>query len=99
MATLQTELAELSRPALWELVRVETASGIYVGRVYIPRGKRRLSDVLADKRPFLNLRDVTTGGGDAPAPFVAIAKSHVLCVRVLNEEEQEQYVRDRGYVR
>jgi hypothetical protein len=98
MATVEMELSEQGRPFQWELVRVETATGIYVGRLYIPRNKRRLSDVLDDRRPFLNLRDVTTGNGEAPEPFVALGKSHVLCVRLLNASEQEQYVRDRGYI-
>jgi hypothetical protein len=83
---------------MWELVRVETARSVYVGRLFIPRDKTRLSDVLGDDRPFLHLRDVTTGSGGAPEPFIALGKSHVLSVRLLNAVEQEQYVRDRGYV-
>jgi hypothetical protein len=39
------------------------------------------------------------GTGEAPEPFVALGKTHVLSVRLLNSIEQEQYVRDRGYVR
>lgn len=66
-------------------VRVETESGVLVGKVYIAHGRGRVSDVLSDERPFLNLTDVTSAEGAAPEPFVAVNKRHILTLRVLDE--------------
>jgi hypothetical protein len=97
MSIAKVELAQECPHATWELVRVETSTAVYFGRLYVP-GKDRLSDVLADERPFLHLRDVTTGEAEGPEPYTALSKSHIRNVRLLNEREQTQYVMDRGYV-
>jgi hypothetical protein len=71
--------------ARWATVRIETDSGVYVGRVFVPETKKRLSDVLCDDRPFINLTEVTINGGGIIEPFVAVNKHYVKTVRVLNE--------------
>lgn len=71
----------------WARVRVETADGVYIGRLYIPENKKRLSDVLCDERPFLSLTEVSREGSQVHEPFVAINKIFVRTVRVLEESE------------
>jgi uncharacterized protein DUF6812 len=71
--------------ARWAKVRIETADAVYVGLMYIPETKKRLSDVLCDDRPFIALTEVTREGTDAHEPFVAINKSFVRTVRVLSD--------------
>lgn len=66
-------------------VRVETDSGTFVGKVYVAHGKGRVSDVLSDERPFLNLTDVMVGGSGPAEAFVAINKRYVRTLRVLDE--------------
>ena len=73
--------------ARWATVRIETEGAVYVGRVFVPETKKRLSDVLCDDRPFLNMTDVTINDGDQVEPFVAINKTFVKSVRVLHEED------------
>jgi hypothetical protein len=75
--------------ARWATVRIETEGAVYVGRIYVPETKKRLSDVLCDDRPFLNMTEVTIGDAEQVEPFVAVNKSFVKSVRVLNEEEAE----------
>ncbi len=70
-------------------MRVETEGTVYVGRIYVPETKKRLSDVLCDDRAFLNLTEVTIGNSDHVEPFVAVNKTFVKSVRVLHEEEAE----------
>jgi len=73
--------------ARWATVRIETEGAVYVGRVFVPETKKRLSDVLCDDRPFLNLTDVTINDSEQMEPFVAVNKTFVKSVRVLHEEE------------
>jgi hypothetical protein len=73
--------------ARWTTVRIETEGAVYVGRVYVPETKKRLSDVLCDDRPFLNMTDVSINDGDVIEPFVALNKTFVKSVRVLHEED------------
>jgi hypothetical protein len=73
--------------ARWEVVRVETEGCVYVGRVYVPETKKRLSDVLCDDRTFLNMTEVTINGSAAIEPFVALNKSFVKSVRVILAEK------------
>jgi len=73
--------------ARWATVRVETEGCVYVGRVYIPETKKRLSDVLCDDRPFLNLTEVTINSATVVEPFVALNKSFIKSVRVVSEED------------
>jgi hypothetical protein len=72
--------------AKWSLVSIETENATYVGRVYVPETKRRLSDVLCDERPFVNLTDVSINGRTPSEPFVAVNKSCIRTVRVLQDE-------------
>jgi hypothetical protein len=71
--------------ARWATVRIETDNATYVGRVFVPETKKRLSDVLCDERPFISLTEVSINEADAVEPFVAINKSFVRTVRVLHE--------------
>jgi hypothetical protein len=75
--------------ARWATVRIETDSASYVGRLYVPDSKRRLSDVLCDDRPFLNMTEVTINDSHQVEPFVALNKRFIRTVRVLNEGESE----------
>jgi hypothetical protein len=69
------------------LVRIETDSGTFVGRVYVAHGKGRVSDVLSDERPFLNLTEVKSGEAGPAEAFVAINKRCIRTLRVLDEGE------------
>jgi hypothetical protein len=73
--------------AKWATVRVETEGATYVGRLYVPDSKRRLSDVLCDDRPFVNLTQVTINDSAVLEPFVALNKAYIRTVRILNEGE------------
>ncbi len=73
--------------ARWSTIRVETEGAVYVGRVYIPETKKRLSDVLCDDRPFISLTEVSINEGEAVEEFVAVNKQFVKTVRVLHEGE------------
>jgi len=75
--------------ARWSTVRIETDSNVYVGRLFIPETKRRLSDVLCDERAFINLTEVSINDSDTLEPFVAVNKNFVRTVRVLHEGEPE----------
>jgi hypothetical protein len=82
-------LGRVAQPR-WATVRVETDNAVYVGRVYVPETRKRLSDLLSDDRPFLNLTDVTINGEEStPEPYVAINKRDVRTMRVLDEGEAE----------
>jgi hypothetical protein len=73
--------------ARWVTVRVETEGSVYEGRLYVPETKKRVSDVLCDDRPFLNMVDVTINGATETESFVALNKSFVKSVRVLADSE------------
>ena len=75
--------------AKWSTVRIEIEGAVYVGRVYVPETKKRLSDVLCDERPFILLTEVSTNDSERIEGFVAINKSHVKTVRVLCEGEAD----------
>ena len=92
MATLATTAARpgfmgYAARAKWSTVRIEVDGGSYVGRVYVPETKKRLSDVLCDERPFILLTEVSVNDSERVESFVAINKSHVKTVRVLDEGE------------
>jgi len=76
--------------ARWATVRIETEGGIYVGRVFVPETKKRLSDVLCDDRPFISLTEVSINDGETHEAFVALNKNFVKTVRVLDEGSPEQ---------
>jgi hypothetical protein len=79
----------------WAVVRVETEGAVYVGRLFIPETKKRLSDVLCDDRPFLNMTDVTINHSSTVEAFVAVNKAFVKNVRVI-EEDDPRVVQMRG---
>lgn len=82
--TAASSLGSSPRPK-WSLVSIETESATYVGRVYVPETQRRLSDVLCDDRPFVNLIDVAINGRE-PEKFVAVNKTCIQTVRVLDDD-------------
>jgi hypothetical protein len=73
--------------ARWATVRVETDGATYVGRVFVPETKRRLSDVLADERMFISLTEVSINDADVVEPFIAVNKQYIRTIRVLNDGE------------
>jgi hypothetical protein len=76
--------------ARWATVNIETDGGhSYVGRIYVPETKKRVSDVLGDDRPFLFVTEVSMGNSEVVEPFLAINKRFVKTVRVLHDGEPE----------
>jgi hypothetical protein len=73
--------------ARWATVRIETEGTVYVGRIFVPETKKRLSDVISDERMFLNLTQVSVNDSAAVEAFVALNKQYVKTIRVLNESE------------
>jgi len=73
--------------ARWATVRIETEGTVYVGRIFVPETKKRVSDVIADERMFLNLTQVSVNDSSAVEAFVALNKQYVKTIRVLNESE------------
>ncbi len=71
-------------------VRIETESGVYVGKVYVPHGRGRVSDVLVDDRAFLSLTDVTCNESATIEAYVAINKRHIRTLRILDEADEGQ---------
>jgi len=79
--------------ARWATVRIETEGTVYVGRIFVPETKKRLSDVISDERMFLNLTQVSVNDSAAVEPFVALNKQYVKTIRVINESEATPTVR------
>ena len=75
--------------ARWATVKIETDTAIYVGRLYVPETKKRVSDVLSDERQFLSLTEVTVNHTSEVEPFVAINKNYVRTLRVVHEGDVE----------
>lgn len=73
--------------ARWATVRVETDGATYVGRVYVPETKRRLSDVLADERMFISMTEVSINDAEVVEPFIAVNKQYIRTIRVINDGE------------
>ena len=71
--------------ARWAMVKVETDTSTYVGRLHIPETKKRVSDVISDDRQFLSLTDVRVNNEGDLEPFMAINKSIVRTLRILQE--------------
>jgi hypothetical protein len=92
-AAVPTYTPERSRFAT---VRVETDGGIYVGRIYVPDTNRRVSDVLADDRQFLSLTDVRVNEGEHVEAYMAVNKSFVRTLRILDEGGTDGSVLRRG---
>ena len=89
MATLMTGKANVlgytAERARWATIRVETDGGVYVGRMCVPQAHLRVSDVLADDRQFLSLTDVRVNDGDQAEAFMAVNKSFIRTLRILDE--------------
>ena len=79
--------------ARWATVRIETDSATYVGRLYVPETKKRVSDVLSDERQFLSLAEVSMNGSPQIEPFVAVNKNFIRTLRVLQEGDVEPVTR------
>lgn len=75
--------------AKWATIRIETEDAVYVGRVYVPETKKRLSDVLCEERPFLMVTEVSVNDSENVERFVAISKRYIKTVRVLDEGEAD----------
>ncbi len=75
--------------ARWSTLQIETDNHLYVGRVYVPETRKRVTDVLEDDRGFLFLTEVSVDRGEDVEPFLAINKRFVKTVRVLHDGEPE----------
>ncbi len=71
--------------ARWATIKVETDGGMYVGRMCVPEAGQRVSDVLGDDRQFLSLTEVRVNGSDQVEAFMAVNKSFIRTLRVLDE--------------
>jgi hypothetical protein len=93
MATLLSAtrpgISGYAQKARWATVRIETEGAVYVGRMFVPETKKRLSDVLCDDRQFLNITDVTINDSSFVEPFVALNKAFVRSVRIVQEDAVE----------
>jgi hypothetical protein len=89
MEVRRPELTSSYSPARarWATVRIETEGTVYVGRIFVPETKKRLSDVISDERMFLNLTQVSVNDSASVEAFVALNKQYVKTIRVLNESE------------
>lgn len=85
----RTNAAGVVSQATWPTVRIETDLATYVGQVCVPATTRRLSDVLADERPFLHLVQVQINDGCEREPFLALNKSFIRTVRIVDEGKGE----------
>jgi hypothetical protein len=81
-ADVHTYTPELSR---WATIRVETDGGIYVGKICVPDARLRVSDILADDRQFLSLTEVRVNDGEQAEAFMAVNKSFIRTLRILDE--------------
>ncbi len=75
--------------ATWPTVRIETDLATYLGQVCVPSTTRRLSDVLADERPFLHLVEVQINDSSEREPFLALNKRFIRTVRIVDEGKGE----------
>lgn len=94
MATMaamkQASVGYIPGRARWAVVRVEVGEAIYVGRLYVPETKKRVSDILSDERQFISLIDVSINHGREVESFVAINKQHIRTIRIVNEGHPEE---------
>lgn len=81
-ADVLTYTPELSR---WATIRVETDGGVYVGKICVPDARLRVSDILADDRQFLSLTEVRVNDGEQAEAFMAVNKSFIRTLRILDE--------------
>jgi hypothetical protein len=78
--------------ASWPTVRIETDGATYEGQVCVPETKRRLTDALADDRPFLHLVQVSINGAVEREPFLALNKRFIRTVRIVDEGKRAELV-------
>jgi hypothetical protein len=88
-AGILTYAPERSERSRWATIRVETDGGVYVGRICVPEARLRVSDVLADDRQFLSLTDVHVNDGEEKEAFMAVNKSFIRTLRILDEGTAE----------
>ena len=81
-ASTRTDPAGFLRRAL---VRIETDACVYVGRLCVGAATHRVSDVLADDSQFLSLTDVRVNEGDQVQAYMALNKSFIRTLRILDE--------------
>jgi hypothetical protein len=84
MAT-SIEFKTVGSRARWERIQVDTDAASYVGKIYIPETRKRLSDLLCDERPFINLTDVSVNESEKLEDYLAINKQFVRTIRILRE--------------
>lgn len=89
LVTARVNQAPLSIRARWATVRVETEDHVYVGRLYVPETKKRVSEVLSDERLFINLTEVAMDDSHETESYVAINKRYIRTIRVLDEGRPE----------
>jgi hypothetical protein len=78
--------------ASWPTVRIETDGATYEGQICVPETKRRLSDLLADERPFLHLVQVSINGSGDREPFLALNKRFIRTVRIVDDGKAAELV-------
>jgi hypothetical protein len=66
-------------------VSIEADGRVYVGLLRVPDDQKRVSELLTDSRPFLDLTDVSVDGAGELEPFVALSKRYVRTVRIIGE--------------
>jgi hypothetical protein len=74
-----------TRRIRWATVRIEAEAATYLGRVWVPEGEKRVSDVLSDERLFVSLTEVSINGDPNVEPFVAVSKRYIRRMGVLEE--------------
>ena len=80
----------------WATVRLETEGCVYTGRMYVADGTLRVSDVLADDRQFLSLTEVKVNEADQVEAFMAVNKSYIRTLKILDEGATEGRPRRQG---
>jgi hypothetical protein len=70
-------------------VRIETDSCVYVGQLRVAGTTPRAADVLADDRQFLSLTDVRVNDGDQAEAYMALNKSFIRTLRIMDEGASE----------
>ena len=88
-AMKQASVGYIPGRARWATVRVEVDNAIYVGRLYVPETKKRVSDILSDERLFISLIDVSINHAADIESFVAINKRHIRTIRIIDEGQPE----------
>lgn len=65
-------------------IKVRTVNETYVGDILVPAMRNRVSDLFNDEtRVFVNLTNVTIGGGKEKAAFVSLNKNMIESITVV----------------